>query len=99
MIEKLAKTLGAIMAISAFLAAFIVWLPTPVHTDAEAAEIQLQTQSAAGCATIYQYEAMIAKAKAQLNNPSIPEWRKAELRNSIDEWLSVVARLRMRYDC
>lgn len=93
------KRTMAVLFFLGLLWALFARLDTPFHMDAEAAQISAQAQNANACATVYQYEQMIIRAKAQLNNPAIPEWKKAELRNSIEDWQRAVNEIRKRYIC
>lgn len=93
------KNLTAAVALLAMLGAAFVYIPTPFHMDAEAAQVQAQQQSADGCAAVYQLEAQIAEAEMQLMNPNVPAWYKAELQRKLPVWRETLRRLRAEYRC
>jgi len=98
-IPRWQKAVSATVILLGLAGALFVLVPTPFHMDAEAAQIQMQQQSAQGCGAVYQLEAQIMEAEMQLQNPNVPDWYKQELLRKLPQWREIVRRMREQYQC
>lgn len=80
------KRTAAVVTILGAISMAIVWLPTPLQTDAEAGEYRASEAENRACQEIVDLFWRIQDAEADLANQSIDDWYKADLKKKLPRW-------------